>query len=261
MLFYPIFKPAVLAIHGSASSSKQWRSLAAKIGTSATFVAPDLPGYGNAADDTRGRLAVLRDATAGRTARIHLVAHSFGGAVALKFANANPERIASVTLYDPIAAIGDVWGRPGLAPELDAIWHGFRDGSDGALMQAFLTFWGGDAAWDNLNKEQRIRLVAHASGLRRDMSEVASGQWTIDHSTYRGPLAILRGELSPAVTLGMARAIAKTHRQTVIKRLDGLGHLAPLTHPDVVNTWLCQSLSKHGIEITHQSNQNKPLAA
>ncbi len=261
MFFYPEFKPVVLAIHGSASTAKQWRSLSAKLDPSVTFIAPDLPGYGQAAADSGTRLAALSHATAGRTARIHLIAHSFGGAVALKFANSFPMRVASVTLYDPIAATEDATGHTGLPPALAAIWDGFRNDTDSALMQAFLTFWGDKGAWSALTGAQRARLVAHASGLRRDMSEVATGQWSLDEIRYHGPLAILRGGRSPAVTRHMARAIASRHPQTILKDIDGLGHLAPLTHPDVVNQWLCQMLTAQGVDLDQPSHQQAPLAA
>ena len=116
MFFSNALKPTIMAIHGSASSEKQWQSLAGKLHGLAHFIAPDLPGYGTAAKDATARLAALDRAVAGRTACLHLVAHSFGGAVALKFAHARPERIASLTLYDPIAARQD----PGLPAELDS---------------------------------------------------------------------------------------------------------------------------------------------
>lgn len=250
MSSYPCSKPIVLAIHGSASTAKQWRSLADGFSSTTTFIAPDLPGYGTAANDKGSRLAALEKAIARSPAPIHLVAHSFGGAVALKFSNALPKRIVSVTLYDPVTALEDTSGQPGLSPELDAVWRDIRDGSDTALMQAFLAFWDGPASWEALSETKRVRLVSHAPGLRRDFSEVSRGIWSLDQISYRGPLTILRGTRSPAVIIGMAQAIAARHRQAVIKPLGNLGHLAPLTHPDVVNRHLCQSLAVHGVELT-----------
>ena len=250
MSSYPHSKPIVMAIHGSASTAKQWRCLADELGATTTFIASDLPGYGTAENDKGSRLAALEKAIAGRTAPIHLVGHSFFGAVALKFANALPKRIASVTLCDPVTALVGACGRPGLSPELDAIWRDIGDSNDTAIMRAFLAFWDGDASWGALNETQRARLVGHAPGLRRDFSEVSRGIWSPDQISYRGPLTILHGEKSPDVTLGMARAIAARHRQAVIKPLGSLGHLAPLTHPDVVNRHLCQSLALHGVELT-----------
>jgi pimeloyl-ACP methyl ester carboxylesterase len=256
MYFSNALKPNIMAIHGSASTAKQWQSLADTLHGSVHFIAPDLPGYGTAATDNGARLAALERAVAGRTACLHLVAHSFGGAVALKFANARPERIASLTLYDPIAA-GQGTGLPA---ELEAIWTRHRDGCDAGLMETFLTFWGGDMAWAALNTMQRTRLIAQAPGLRRDMSEVAAGQWALDKISYRGPLTILRGGRSPSLTYRMAGAIAARHRQARIVELEGFGHLSPITQAQAVNRRLCQVLIEQGADLAPTPSQI-PVAA
>lgn len=244
MFFFPDFKPKVMAIHGSASTASQWRHLARDLGEDVDFIAPDLPGYGGAAKDSGSRLAALKRAAGAGPAHIHLVGHSFGGAVALKLANTIPERVASVTLYDPIAAIA----AHTLAPELDAIWRGFGDGDDATFMQAFLTFWAGVHVPASLDPRQWSRLVAHAPGLRRDMDEVSRGMWVIGDPAYHGPLDIICGAQSPSVSHHMARAIAEDHPQTTITTMAGLGHLAPLTNPEAVNPALCRVLESHGID-------------
>ena len=102
MFFVPDFKPLIMAIHGSASTARQWQRFADDLRRAANVMAPDLPGYGRAAGDKNPRLRSLERAIAGRAVHIHLVAHSFGGAVALKLAQARPER------EDPCPS-----GRPG----------------------------------------------------------------------------------------------------------------------------------------------------
>ena len=50
----------------------------------------------------RAPCSVIRSAAvAGSTAPVHLVGHSYGGAVALQFALRWPGRVASLTLYEP----------------------------------------------------------------------------------------------------------------------------------------------------------------
>jgi pimeloyl-ACP methyl ester carboxylesterase len=100
----------VLLLHSSASSSAQWRALTEILQVRWGVLAPDLYGYGK----TDQRLCVgspgladevaLADAVLAQSAeRIHLVGHSYGGAVALCFAAHRPERLLSLTLIEPVA--------------------------------------------------------------------------------------------------------------------------------------------------------------
>ena len=254
MFFYPDFKPTVMALHGSASTAKQWAGLADRLSRSATFIAPDLPGYGAAQHAEDDRLDTLIRCLSGRTAHIHLIAHSFGGTVALKLANALPGRVASITLYEPVVALPDAEGQPALPLELADIRRSTCGGSDVALMAAFLDFWGGHGRWERLNASQRSRLKSHASGLRRDLMEVASGRWSDTEVNYRGPITLFGGTRSPDVVARMMRAIAADFPQTVCRRIEGLDHLAPLTRPDVVNELFCQALISHGADIDRPAN-------
>ena|ERR1043165_3526002 len=100
----------VVALHCSGSSAAQWRALDARLGSAFAFAAPEHYDSGNApawtggdtftcADEAERTLALI-DAADGR---IHLIGHSYGGGVALHVALARPERIASLTLYEPSA--------------------------------------------------------------------------------------------------------------------------------------------------------------
>ena len=86
----------VVALHCSLGSGRQWTKLAAALGPDTKLIAPDLAGYGNnpRAFDLPTTLSAeveslsehLRDATG----PIHLVGHSYGGAIAFKIATASP---------------------------------------------------------------------------------------------------------------------------------------------------------------------------
>src|SRR5438045_1111417 len=100
----------VVLLHASASSGAQWRSLTECLQGRCHVLAPDLHGYGQT--DPRpepalpglGDVAALVDAILGRdTQRIHLVGHSYGGAVALRLASDRPARLLSLTLIEPVA--------------------------------------------------------------------------------------------------------------------------------------------------------------
>jgi pimeloyl-ACP methyl ester carboxylesterase len=98
----------IVALHSSASSSKQWKQLAADLEYRYDVLACELPGYQGSdyerCPSKKGMSAVadpiLQDILKlGQL--IHLVGHSFGGAVALKITLTQPNLIKSLTIYEP----------------------------------------------------------------------------------------------------------------------------------------------------------------
>src|SRR5262245_2835501 len=174
----------VLLLHSSASSSVQWRSLTEILAARWRVLAPDLYGYGQTdqrpgpgstgfADEAGLAEAVL----AHSAERIHLVGHSYGGAVALRFAVDWPERLLSLTLIEPVAFN---LLRP--APK-GAAEHGhFRevvelaadvalaaaegDGSRG--MARFIDYWNGAGAWMRLRPDAQTALARQTARIALD---------------------------------------------------------------------------------------------
>ena len=102
-------EPVVL-IHCSGSSGAQWRALAASLSDRYHVLAPDLIGYGGSAPwASRAEFCLAQEAALirsliGRLQRpVHLVGHSYGGAVALHIARTRPELLRSLTLVEPSA--------------------------------------------------------------------------------------------------------------------------------------------------------------
>ena len=110
----PYFREAgsgtsVVCIHSSASSSGQWRALMERLSDRFRVIAVDLYGSGRTAawpqdqpmhlDD---ELALLRSVFRAAGDRFHLIGHSFGGAIALKAALADRDRLLSLVLYEPV---------------------------------------------------------------------------------------------------------------------------------------------------------------
>jgi pyruvate dehydrogenase E2 component (dihydrolipoamide acetyltransferase) len=102
---------AVLFIHGFGSDHTNWGLLQAEVPATTRAIAIDLPGHG-ASDRAVGDGSV--EAIVERVAgfmdrlgleRVHLVAHSFGAAVALRLAEQRRSQVASLLLIAP-AALG-----------------------------------------------------------------------------------------------------------------------------------------------------------
>ena len=102
--------PAVVLLHSSLASKAQWRGLAERLARRHHTLAIDLLGYGDApapggyddftlATEVRRVLALVSQRLRPGE-RFQLVGHSYGGGVALRLAQTEPQRVASLALFD-----------------------------------------------------------------------------------------------------------------------------------------------------------------
>src|SRR5882672_11093065 len=86
----------VIALHCSLGSGRQWAHLAETLGQSRRILAPDIAGYGNdpgpfeMPTTLAEEVEALTYGIAEATGPIHLVGHSYGGAIAFKIATDSP---------------------------------------------------------------------------------------------------------------------------------------------------------------------------
>jgi len=96
--------PAVVLIHGMASSSSTWSGVIPELAQNATVIAPDLPGHGGSTNPG-GDYSLGAHASCVRDLMIALgiphatlVGHSLGGGVAMQMAYQFPERCERLVL-------------------------------------------------------------------------------------------------------------------------------------------------------------------
>src|SRR5215813_2160966 len=115
----PILRNAVLAaglatpvllLHGSASSSVMWTPVIHALKARFRLIAPDLIGYGRTDSWPEGyvfslddELQLIEPLVEHQPGGVHVVAHSYGGVVALALARAGRVAIRSLTLIEPVA--------------------------------------------------------------------------------------------------------------------------------------------------------------
>lgn len=107
-------RPAIVFIHGNASSSVFWKEVATKLASDFFCLAPDLRGYGQTED-------VLIDATQGfgdfiadllalldhyGIEKCHVVGHSLGGGILWPLLAAEPHRFIKAMLVNPASPFG-----------------------------------------------------------------------------------------------------------------------------------------------------------
>ncbi|WP_273842722.1 alpha/beta hydrolase [Rubrobacter calidifluminis] len=106
----------VLMIHGNVSSSRFFEETLAAFPQGFRGLAPDLRGFGDSevapVDATRGLrdfsddLFALVESLGLQGTRLHLAGWSMGGAIALQYTMDHPQKVASITLIDPMSPYG-----------------------------------------------------------------------------------------------------------------------------------------------------------
>lgn len=250
--------PGVVCLHANASSSSQWRALVDSLAPSCRVLAADSYGAGKSAAWTADRPIWLRDevallepvfARAGDP--FALVGHSYGGAVALIAALTQPHRIRALALYEPtLFALIDAES----PPPNDA--DGIRDAVAGAIAaldahdtagaaRCFIDFWMGMGAWDQ-TPEQRKGPIATSVINVRNWANALFGEPTPlqAFSGLRVPVLYMIGKNSPASSRGVARLLTRVLPRVEVAEFAALGHMGPVTHPELVNEAICRFLAR-----------------
>jgi pimeloyl-ACP methyl ester carboxylesterase len=238
----------VVLVPCSAGTSRQWRSLVDEL-NGFEPIRFDLSGHG---DRSRwhgdGPLSLMQEAAAisdacPGSAPFHLVGHSYGGAVALKFALCYPERLLSLTLVEPSCfhlLSGPDDARAPLLEEVlrvaDAVNRAVLCGDYRGGMAAFIDYWAGPDSWVSMPDSKKTRFADLAL-------HIAHHFWALIHertplSGYAAigvPTLILCGTRSPAPSRTVARILAEALPRARHRSVLNAGHMSPITHPAQVN--------------------------
>jgi pimeloyl-ACP methyl ester carboxylesterase len=250
----------VLLLHASGCTGGSWQGLVSEFGTKFTFYTPDLAGCGRSSRDYIGEDAGLREEAefiapllSQIDEPVHLVGHSFGGVVALAAALAWPERIKTLTLYEPVAfyLLRDGGGADRKKFELfrrvteDMKWFIGNSANERAAA-IFVDFWSGPGTWDRLPAAQQEDL-SQAVLKMPAFRVIADERWNAeDFHRLHFPVAILRGDRSPPASLRIAEILADLIPAARLITIPGLGHMAPVTHPRAVAPVIADCLSQRG---------------
>jgi pimeloyl-ACP methyl ester carboxylesterase len=245
-------EPVVL-LHSSASSSAQWRALMHQ-STGYRVLAPDLLGYGATSHwSGHGAFRLEHEAQivlslAGRCGEaVHLVGHSFGGAVALHVARTRPDLLASLTVIEPVAFhLLKGFDQDALA-EISAVAAGvgkaIASGDYYGGIAGFVDYWSGPGGWSGVTEERRAglacRLIKVALDFEATLNEPAALE---DFAAVSLPTLVIQGTASPRPTRRICELLAGVLPDAALVSVEGAGHMAPMTHRDAVNKLIAAHL-------------------
>lgn len=235
--------PALL-LHCTLAHSGAWSGVMARLSDRLAMRAPDLPGHGRTDldPDRLPQAQALADALALPPADrpVHVIGHSFGGTVALRLAVAAPERVASLTLVDPVLfallAETDPEAYAAEMAEADPARARMAAGDWEGATDAFLARWGTGAP---PSPAQRAAMVAGMPFVWRSEAEIALPQTaTLDAASLRritAPTLVITGAASPASIGAIAEGLAQVMPDLRQVEIPGAGHMVPITHPAEVS--------------------------
>src|SRR5262245_31421583 len=98
-------RPALVMLHGFALDARMWRRQVDAFSADYRILTLDLPGFGPQArevGEVEPAAEIERAMSAAKLSRAHLMASSYGAAVAVDYAFQYPERVASLVLAGPM---------------------------------------------------------------------------------------------------------------------------------------------------------------
>ena len=164
-------RETVVLLHGSASNSALWRHTKGALQSRYRCIAPDLIGYGSsaawpqqAAFGLDAELRAIEQSLQCCADTFHLVGYSYGGVLALHLALADPRRVQSLTLIEPVffAALkyaGDWTSYFEFCRVRDEFVTALARGDRELAMRRFVDFWMGNDAWVGLSADIRASML------------------------------------------------------------------------------------------------------
>lgn len=240
--------PGVVCLHANASSSAQWRSLIELLSPRLRVFAPDLYDCGGPCWPSERVIAlgdeaafiepVLRQAGQPLT----LVGHSYGAALALVIAAANPGRVKAIAVYEP--TLFSLLDAEKPAPnDADGIREAVRDagmsldeGYPEVAAERFVDYWMGDGGFRRMPEGTRRAVAAAMTNVRRWAHALFTEATPLQaFANLDVPVLYMTGGRSPASARGVTRLLTKALPRVKQVEFADLGHMAPLTHPERVN--------------------------
>ncbi len=250
--------PIVVLLHSSGASSRQWRALIEGHASSYRFLAPDLIGYGGtgrrdpavyAPDHEVALVGALLDQI---DQPAYLVGHSYGGAVALGAARAFDKRVRGVIAIEPVLfQVLRAAGETEAWTEIEAVATGHIGHVDrgdlDAAADGFMGYWVGAKAWTAMPEPTRAAIIGSMPKIADEWRALLAGSVRADDfRAIAPPLHFIRAEHTTLAAGRVTDVLLAALPDARLSEVKGAGHLSPMTHAEVVNPLIIETLERFG---------------
>lgn len=253
-----------LLIHSTGTAPFMWDSIPEELVPAAQRLAPANLGYPPHAPVPRGQAVSLADDVAHLLAQLpaegplDVVAHSYGGLLALEALPKLGARVRSMFLWEPV-----MFGALAKDPSADSTqvreftsnpWF-LTDQEKGGTepwLELFIDYWNRPGSWARLPEPMRQHNLRVGWKMFQEVRSVFFSSRTFEaHPLPRVPVTLAMGERSPAGSRETMKALLRHNPHVKLVDVPGTGHMAPLTHPQKLNDALAAHL--HSASVTFAS--------
>ncbi len=250
----------VICLHSSSSHSGQFKPLIEALCSDHSVVAPDMHGYGRSASLPRDGLPwfvhdlkIVEALLERESGKVHLVGHSLGGALSCMAALKWPDRIASLTMIEPVLFMFLEQARHPLRVEghwATTMVHGnlmLNRKADAA--RSFMNFWSGPGAYEAAPEHVQSYVMETVDRVADDWAGMVAvppeAPSLDDLSRLNMPCQLICG----GKTRDSARAIVDLLVDRVpnaqFVEISDAAHMAAATHPELVNPYILNFVREH----------------
>ncbi len=248
--------PIILG-HSSTGSSGQWRDLIARLSGYFRLFAPDHLGYGRTGAHPgtpplfEFETSIIEALIALAGTKVHLVGHSYGGAIMARVAVQNLDRLRSLCLIEPtLFHLLHPAGRNDEHAEIkavaDRVVQCFDAGDPEEASRGFIDYWVTEGAYDAMDERVRNAVIASMPKLRVEWPEAFQpwGATTAALRNVRVPVQLIRATRTTRAASAVIDLLQEIWPGSDLQEVEEAGHMSPMTHPNRVNSILEEFLKR-----------------
>jgi len=240
----------VLLLHSTATTADMWAPYEPVVTPLGNPLRPAHIGYPPFAPIHGGEVTVQDDAAvvlrqlheAGRDEdAVHIVAHSYGGLVALALAPQLGDRLRSIFLFEPT-----------LFASLRAVVHSIDDEARATLdafardpqflyddqfggsepwIERFIDFWNRPGSWQRMPPAQQAVIRSLGWKMYQEVRSV-NGPDVLPQLRLPSslPMTLVQGSRTPSIAHAVVSMLSVRYPHARVWTVEGVGHMAPVTH-------------------------------